>query len=1181
MKKTKMLLTMLLLALAATGFAGTPMLGDALAKGAMPENGKMYYIYADTYKNDNYINRYLYNNSGTLAMNTGVNETDDNYVWLCAVSGDKYTFQNVGDNTKYLGHKALDTSAYNFTLGKAAATHAGTTIWSDAADRYLVAKNDGTTFDQANKTYNQATEDWCTDYVFVEYKEPTGKALSIETNIPGAGEVIVNGVAAPLPYNKWEEAIEFPVKITAKAINPYKFLGFFKGEDNVGDEIEVTSLEENVSYEARFQINLFSTADDLVPVRIYSNRNNAYCIRMNAKDNYENAAVNSGVGAYGENEIWYLVGDAESFKLYNKVAGTELALTLAGTASGSAATLSKSGTDLCLVKQDDGSYGICPKGTDGQSFNMYAGNGNDIKLYATSDAGSKWLLKVISPNPLTLNYNKQLEGAYEQNYKIGNLSININGSESSSMLTTTTIPESSKCYLPEGAVFGIAASDILYGWKVDINGKNEITDQTIPAEGLEVNVNISVDKDNKYQYLYYSPDEKGIPYRIPAIATTANGYVFAINDYRPCGSDIGYGEVDLVMRHSVAAGEAWDGHSWTEPVKIADGLGNAATETWKVGYGDPAIVADREKNEILVMSVCGNRTCWDGNYGVGGDAENPNRVSRIRIKFDEARQEWIVGEPEEVTYDIYPLFKDKNGYAHVRSMFIGAGRIAQSSKIKVGDYYRIYCAVWAVETGKSTHHNYAIYSDDFGETWNVLGEIGYENCPSKYGNEPKCEELPDGSVLLSSRKGNGRYFNVFRYTDAEKGEGAWMGEVDTNVVGDLKWGSNSTNGEPLLVGNVLLQSAPTGNDRRDVALFYKILSNDPADYTPTKLSNGWTKVQISYKESAYSSMCILPGGEEIGFFYEEVPGGYSMVYVPLRLKDFLSEEAYNAMSKGELFTAMVKTEELIAESRKESEEIALQASDANEKYYVSTNADQNTGGGGKDGDGIAALVDNSTSTFFHTRWGGAIVNEPHYIQIDMGDDTSISKFQFSYVPRNGSPAPTAIKVYGSDNADSFTEVIAAIESGLPAHDSGNNYVSDIYDNSYRYLRFTVTNSAGPGNNNYGGQYFFGMLEFDLMVKKEITDEVLAAIADAEAAVAQAKKELVAEQTDEEYAASVKAIEDARKALLAAIEENEGTTSIESAAAEESVSVFDLTGRKIEKIAAPGIYVVNGKKVYIR
>lgn len=635
------------------------------------------------------------------------------------------------------------------------------------------------------------------------------------------------------------------------------------------------------------------------PVQITNNRDKGFSIKFGNSEDIVGMPIKSGAASYTTEDIWYLVGNADGFKMYNHNCGKKYALKLNGIGNEAQAVMGKAeeATTLILTKQEDNSYAISPKENPGMSFNMFGGAGRDIKLYPSEDAGGHWNFKVLDMSkPLKLKYNAELQGGFDTNYKIGNIAITIDGNTSNTQLDKNCLPKATTCYLPEDATFSISTGLVCHGWKIDINGGVSMTDHTLPAKGMEVTINIAVDKNNRYQYLYYSPDEKGVPYRIPAIATTANGYVFAINDYRPCGNDIGFGEVDLVMRHSTKAGKEWDGHSWTEPVTIADGVGKAAKETWLTGFGDPAIVADREHNEILVMSVCGNRLCWHGNYGAGTaeNPENPNRMARLRIKFNEETQEWVATQPEEVTYDIYPLFKDKNGKAHVGSMFIGAGRMAQSSMIKVGEYYRIYCAVWAVETGSYRHHNYVLYSDDFGETWNLLGELGndFNDSPAPYGNEPKCEELPDGSVLLSSRKGYGRYYNVFHYSNFEKAEGQWDGAVSTDVVGNLKFGRNDTNGEVLRIGNILFQSVPTGDSRSNVSVYYRLLSNDPATYTPTELSKNWTKVEISDRGSAYSSMCILPDGETIGLFYEEEPGGYSMVYVPINIKEKINATTY-------------------------------------------------------------------------------------------------------------------------------------------------------------------------------------------------------------------------------------------------------------------------------------------------
>ena len=149
---------------------GKDVVTTKLANGVKPEAGKKYYIYADTYYNGAYVNRYLYNNSGTLALNTSVG--DANYMWLCCVDGENYTFQNVADPTKYLKHKGIQDSPYNFKLGTGTISHEGITIYSVNDNRYLVTKNDGSVFDQATGTFNQSNGDWNTDYVFTEVSVP-------------------------------------------------------------------------------------------------------------------------------------------------------------------------------------------------------------------------------------------------------------------------------------------------------------------------------------------------------------------------------------------------------------------------------------------------------------------------------------------------------------------------------------------------------------------------------------------------------------------------------------------------------------------------------------------------------------------------------------------------------------------------------------------------------------------------------------------------------------------------------------------------------------------------------------------------------------------------------------------------------------------------------------------------
>ena len=159
--------------------------------------------------------------------------------------------------------------------------------------------------------------------------------------------------------------------------------------------------------------------------------------------------------------------------------------------------------------------------------------------------------------------------------------------------------------------------------------------------------------------------------------------------------------------------------------------------------------------------------------------------------------------------------------------------------------------------------------------------------------------------------------------------------------------------------------------------------------------------------------------------------------------------------------------------------IGLQANAPNAAFYVSTNADQNTGGGNTDGAGIAGLVDNSNDTYFHSRWGGTDVNATHHIQVDLGEGNRLSEFKFSYVSANG-PDPTKIVVKGSNNGEQFDQIGDIIIKD--AINSGATYASGIIEaeQPYRYLRFEVTESYRWGANaTPQGEYCFSMKEFDI------------------------------------------------------------------------------------------------------
>ena len=160
--------------------------------------------------------------------------------------------------------------------------------------------------------------------------------------------------------------------------------------------------------------------------------------------------------------------------------------------------------------------------------------------------------------------------------------------------------------------------------------------------------------------------------------------------------------------------------------------------------------------------------------------------------------------------------------------------------------------------------------------------------------------------------------------------------------------------------------------------------------------------------------------------------------------------------------------------------IALQCKDANGKAYLSSNADQNTetnfpASGGSE----PALIDNNPNTFYHSRWRGTQVNEPHHIQVKVTDIETDAEFAFSYRTRhNGGPYPHAFRIEQSLDGQTFTPIrtFELRTDSLPVQ-NGKQWKSPKITptGKYRYLRFVVTKS----NDQKMGQYCFAMAEFSL------------------------------------------------------------------------------------------------------
>lgn len=440
-------------------------------------------------------------------------------------------------------------------------------------------------------------------------------------------------------------------------------------------------------------------------------------------------------------------------------------------------------------------------------------------------------------------------------------------------------------------ISGVAVNKLSVSFTVAENSSRlprRATIEVAYGEGEPVVVDIVQNELTRRFDLFPMYEDADIPYRIPAVAVTNNGTIIAAADYRHSRVDIGVadlGRIDLHMRKSYD-----NGVTWGDIEVIIEGLGAASPDFMNVGYGDPCIVADRESSRVLLMSCAGNVSYQAGT--------RDNHQNIARFYSDNGGETW--SKPVDISETIYSKFDDCS-FGPVKAMFVASGRIMQSRKVKVGDYYRLYCAI-LVRNRSNTAMNFVLYSDNFGDSWEVLGGVAKvpitNNC-----DEPKVEELPDGSVLLSSRWTGGRYYNIFTFSDANAATGKWStASFSGSGNGGVIARDNSTNGEVMLIPatrvedgadvDLLLQSVPLGPERKNVGIYYKALVSS-ADYSsPATIAKDWEGVyRVTTLNSAYSTMAWQQDGR-LAFLWEETTycsggggyGGYTIAYDSLPLE---------------------------------------------------------------------------------------------------------------------------------------------------------------------------------------------------------------------------------------------------------------------------------------------------------
>ena len=803
------------------------------------------YIYADTYKDGAFLNRYLYNNNGTLTLTTELSGADS-FVWTPAVAEDgKYNFKNkVG---KYLAHKGMSDNAHNFTIA-ATTHHMGVTLHTQGSN-YFVIKNADGGFDQSSVTYDQTTKAYCTDFVFI-------------------------------PTNLYEQTFE---PVVLKSADEFENGGIYTFVTKRG-WMGATASSNNVISTARTSVD---------PAASATNAYFQWAVYKSAKGNYYLYNIGKGkyMGVQSSNNASVPFVDAPNNKqlTFKQSSNADYPIMFS--------------TDNKGVVNHSGNYGEgLITWTDGWETMTDEGSNHQVTLVGSlSPAALKSIADLVDESEadqVQLYIKAEVEGLEESNpnthfgtvrvtSKFGGNSIKLKRGTNVATIeyleTPTTVIDFTRAYRGfEFQGFFLGEENLGTSFTPDENLKNLVSEQNPLVAKFTTTDDVT---------LFYDDDE--FSYRIPAIATTGTGRLIAVSDYRHNLDDIGrdvHGtgklRLDLVMRYSDD-----NGKTWSAKQTIAEGTGNKNADGYDCAYGDAAIATVGQN--VLVMAAAGN-VCYP--YA---SSDKNNRTVRVFSADNGAT--WT---KEDITEKMFIGANAliPNGHA----AFFGSGKLAVDTNFNGTGKARIYGAM-LVKNASTTTNIYPIYTDDLGQNWKILGgsitPVAYADEP-KIEILPNGQIL-----LSARRNGGRKFNVFTYGTGADdkaNGSGTWdtaqdgCGNTGSNGTNGEIYCIDAVNANGDDV-KLLMQSQPKGGggpyDRKDVSIWYKEVSAD-ATYTTADIKDSWTLgMQVSTQQSSYSTMALQQDGK-IAFFFEEAPcygddytKGYCMVYVPLTIEE-ITKGAY-------------------------------------------------------------------------------------------------------------------------------------------------------------------------------------------------------------------------------------------------------------------------------------------------
>ncbi len=128
---------------------------------------------------------------------------------------------------------------------------------------------------------------------------------------------------------------------------------------------------------------------------------------------------------------------------------------------------------------------------------------------------------------------------------------------------------------------------------------------------------------------------------------------------------------------------------------------------------------------------------------------------------------------------------------------------------------------------------------------------------------------------------------------------------------------------------------------------------------------------------------------------------------------------------------------------------------AKTSWSVAAFSSQETSGEGTDGR-AAQIIDNNTSTYWHSRWTSSATSYPHYITVNMG--AALPAKGFSFYQRDGQRKIKNIEILVSNNNNSWTN----LGSYVLANSVGRQNIDLPQSRTFRYFKVKM-NSGWDGS----------------------------------------------------------------------------------------------------------------------